>query len=249
MERYAVFLDIDNTIMEDPIIPERNIRAIQKARERGHLFFLNTGRGYPLIPKHLFEKIQFDGFVAGLGTYVKVGEESLTRVELPREIHRRAAEMMLANGNTGRLQGPEHLFTVGYEENGSTPLYDLADFDAHPEFIGSKVTVDGRLPEAYMEELGQWFRMYIHRSYMEGAPYGCDKATGMLQVLEYLNIPRERCIAIGDSVNDEDMLRWAGTAVVMGDGDPEMMKLAHLVTCSCLEGGVGEAVEKLLLKN
>ena len=76
-----------------------------------------------------------------------------------------------------------------------------------------------------------------------------DRAMNRIElVLDAVGIPRERAVAVGDSANDEDMLRYAGIPVVMGDGDTEMQKVAKYVTCPCLEGGVGDIVEDLMLK-
>jgi len=112
----------------------------------------------------------------------------------------------------------------------------------------SKITIDGRPRESVMEELRTHFHMYEFHHYVEGVSYGNDKATGMQLVLDAVGIPRERAVAVGDSANDEAMLRYAGIPVVMGDGDPKMQKIAKYVTCPCLEGGVGDIVEELVLK-
>ena len=42
-EKYAVFLDIDGTLYSSGI-PEENRIAIKKARENGHMIFINSGR-------------------------------------------------------------------------------------------------------------------------------------------------------------------------------------------------------------
>ena len=45
-EKFAVFLDIDNTLMSEGIIPEKNIQAIKKVRENGSFVFINTARSF-----------------------------------------------------------------------------------------------------------------------------------------------------------------------------------------------------------
>ena len=41
--QYAVFLNLDGTLMIDGKISEINRKAIVKSRENGHLIFINTG--------------------------------------------------------------------------------------------------------------------------------------------------------------------------------------------------------------
>ena len=43
--RFAVFLDIDGTLISDSFrIPQENLDAIAAARAKGHMVFINTGR-------------------------------------------------------------------------------------------------------------------------------------------------------------------------------------------------------------
>ena len=248
MERYAFFLDIDSTLMEDGILPRRNVMAIREAQKRGHLFFVNTGRGFAHVPKVLKEEMGLDGYVCGLGSYVEVQGNVLHHVKIPTEIWMRVGELIFTCGTTGRLHGTDDVLYVGYAAEGGTPIFSMEELRQHSDFVCSKITIDGRPPDSVMEELQTQFQMYEFHHYVEGVPYGNDKATGMQLVLDAVGIPRERAVAIGDSVNDEAMLRYAGIPVVMGDGDPDMQKIAKFVTCPCLEGGVGDAVEELVLK-
>lgn len=248
MEPYAVFLDIDSTLMEDGIIPQRNIRAIREARKRGHKFFINTGRGFAHVPRRLKEEVGFDGYVCGLGSYVEVEGKAIHHVTIPAETWMRVGEIIFEEGTTGRLHGTDDVIYVGYTAENGTPVFSMEELEQHREFLCSKITIDGRPSEKAMEELRGYFRMYEFHHYVEGVTYGNDKATGMQLVLDAVGIPRERAVAVGDSANDEDMLRYAGIPVVMGDGDTEMQKLAKYVTCPCLEGGVGDIVEDLMLK-
>ena len=65
--KFAVFIDIDETLMSNGVVPKRNIDAIARIRELGHKVFLNTGRSYACIPGQILKEIRFDGVVAGIG--------------------------------------------------------------------------------------------------------------------------------------------------------------------------------------
>ena len=247
MERYAVFLDIDGTLYDHGFLPERNVTAIRRAQALGHLFFLNTGRALAHVPAAVRQKIPFDGFVCGLGTYVRLGDEVLLNRAVPPEICRRAAEMMLQIHGTGRLQGDTMVFHVGRPGEDGIWLRSAEELDRYPDFRCNKITFDGRPPEWCMRELEKYFKIYSFPDYTETAVMGYDKAGGMRLVLERLGIPREKSVAIGDSANDEEMLRYAGVSVAMGDGEEQIRKLCGFVTGPCREGGVGEFVERFFL--
>jgi hydroxymethylpyrimidine pyrophosphatase-like HAD family hydrolase len=53
---------------------------------------------------------------------------------------------------------------------------------------------------------------------------------------------------MGDSDNDTLMLEAAGIAVVMGNGHPDVKKIADFISIDCADGGVGYAIEKLILE-
>ncbi len=58
---------------------------------------------------------------------------------------------------------------------------------------------------------------------------------------------REEVMAIGDNLNDLEMLEFAGVAVVMGNSVPEMKRSGWLLTGTNDEAGVATAIEKYAL--
>lgn len=76
---------------------------------------------------------------------------------------------------------------------------------------------------------------------------GVHKAHGMELLLQYLHMNREDTIALGDSMNDYEMLQFAGTGVAMGNAQEELKQVADLVTSDIHEDGLYRAFEKLQL--
>ncbi|GHV03371.1 haloacid dehalogenase [Spirochaetia bacterium] len=84
--------------------------------------------------------------------------------------------------------------------------------------------------------------------FLEILPAETDKGTALEKVAGLLGINRESVLAIGDSMNDEAMLRWAGMAVAMANGDERIKSIASLVTeKSNDDDGVAEVIEKYIL--
>lgn len=64
------------------------------------------------------------------------------------------------------------------------------------------------------------------------------KAVGVAAVVEALDATAADVVAVGDGLNDLEMLEYAGTAVAVAGGDPRVLAAADHVTAPPAEGGV-----------
>lgn len=85
-------------------------------------------------------------------------------------------------------------------------------------------------------------------SCVEVRPLRANKGYALRLAAEHLGIPRESVMAIGDYLNDLDMIEYAGWGVAMGDSPPELKERADAVTGTFSEHGVAQAVERWILK-
>lgn len=76
---------------------------------------------------------------------------------------------------------------------------------------------------------------------------GATKGPALADIARHLGVARHEVFAIGDNHNDVDMLRWAGTAVVMGNAEPEVLALGLPVTAPNSEAGVAQALRRYVL--
>lgn len=75
---------------------------------------------------------------------------------------------------------------------------------------------------------------------------GVDKWTMALECAERLGLGGDRIVALGDGLNDLDLLRNAGLGIAMGNADPRIAAVARERTLGHDEDGVAHAVERLL---
>ena len=83
--------------------------------------------------------------------------------------------------------------------------------------------------------------------YTEITNKNVNKWTALEVLLKKLEIEREKLIAIGDNVNDKEMIENAGLGIVTGNASPEMKKIANKIVSSNNENGVAEAIIKYAL--
>jgi Cof subfamily protein (haloacid dehalogenase superfamily) len=74
----------------------------------------------------------------------------------------------------------------------------------------------------------------------------CSKARSVIRLAQYLNIPLTEVMAIGDNINDLEMLQQVGWGVAMGQASDLVKEVAHAVTASNAEDGVAQAIERYL---
>jgi Cof subfamily protein (haloacid dehalogenase superfamily) len=87
-------------------------------------------------------------------------------------------------------------------------------------------------------------------SILDLLPPGCSKGAALDSLARIRGLEREQIMAIGDNLNDLEMLEYAGHAVVMANASEEIRSLARSrgweLTASNDDDGVAVAVEEVL---
>jgi hydroxymethylpyrimidine pyrophosphatase-like HAD family hydrolase len=79
-----------------------------------------------------------------------------------------------------------------------------------------------------------------YTAWLDLAPDGVSKASGLQTVADRLGVAQQDVLAIGDGRNDCEMLAWAGRGVAMGQAPPEVKSVADGVTGSLDEDGAAD---------
>lgn len=135
----------------------------------------------------------------------------------------------------GELTGEQITATV--EEMVSEPVARVVirDPDASPEdFIelGRSVGLEGI---SYHVGWTAWLDL---------APIGVSKASGLSHVVDQLGIEPSDVLAIGDGRNDLEMLSWAGRGVAMGQATDDVKEVADALTLSVEEDGAAVEIDR-----
>ncbi len=249
--KYLIFLDIDGTVLSDGKIHPRTVRGIREAQKRGHMVFINTGRSMSIIPQIVLDEVRPDGIVGGLGAYIRVGSEVFLSETVSKELIKLSMDVAQMLDNTVILEGENA--SVSFLEatylGTDHEVKSVEDiFERFPDINIEKMTYRRPLTEEGTKMLEPYFAVFNHPTYSEIGLKGYSKAAGMELLRERLGIDKDHVIAMGDSDNDTLMLKAAGIAVVMGNGHPDVKKIADFISIDCADGGVGYAIEKLILE-
>ena len=158
---------------------------------------------------------------AGVDWYYTFDEEPTKWMEF---------DVKIVKGQIKRLKGAEIHSTNFYK------LLILGDEDQLDAF-------EPLIPETWKEEF------YVVRSQkylIEILKKGVNKAYGLERLANHLNILPSEIAAVGDAANDIEMLRFAGTAVAMGNASETVKSIADMITDTNENNGVIKAIEKLI---
>src|SRR5438876_758942 len=89
--------------------------------------------------------------------------------------------------------------------------------------------------------------VFSEDTFLEILPQGSSKGAALEFVAQHLGIPLSEIIAVGDNLNDLEMIRTAGLGVAMGNAPPELRAQAGYVTSTNDEGGLAEVIERFIL--
>ena len=83
--------------------------------------------------------------------------------------------------------------------------------------------------------------------YLDIEPNNIRKYNSLKRLCDYLKISRNEVMAIGDNINDIDMIENAAVGVAIGESNEEVIKKASYVTKkSAKDGGFAEAINKFI---
>ena len=90
--------------------------------------------------------------------------------------------------------------------------------------------------------------VFSEETYLEILPEGSSKGTALAEMTRALGIPLEAVIAVGDNLNDLEMIRLAGLGVAMGNAPEELRAQAGYVTVTNDEEGLAEVIHRFILE-
>jgi len=259
-----IALDMDDTLLnDDRQISSRNCEAIRKAAEQGVLVTIATGRMY-CSARPYAEMLGIDAplvvYNGGLVKSWKSGE-TLFHQPVPVEL----AQEVLGFFREQNWYVQTYVDDVLYVETLSEKAQAYADYagvTAVP--VGERLfTCDqaptkilGMADSDFVQEMGAAVakkfgsRLCTASSkavFLEMVHPAVNKARALSFVAEQYGIAQEEIMAIGDSGNDIEMLRYAGLGVAMGNARPAAKAAAQVVTADNNGDGVALAIEKYVL--
>ena len=251
-----VALDIDGTLLDHSgVMPDHIREAVARVLAGRTRVVLSTGRGWDAT-KPVFDTLTLPPgpVVCSNGAVlVHYPPFELSRVAtfdpgpVIRRVHELAPNARIAVEVIGSGFRLNKLFPEG-DLTGEMRIETIDELCAQP---ASRIIVrDPDVPQSEFVDLAE--RLGMHgvsyaigwSSWLDIAPEGINKASGLAQVCRHLGINRRDVLAIGDGFNDIEMLEWAGRGVAVGDAADGVKQYADHVTDTFAEGGTSNELNR-----
>ena len=249
-------LDIDGTLVDhDGYLPHEIHAAVHRILDAGARVVLATGRAWAGT------KIVFDALDLPPGPAVASNGAVVVQyppMEIICEVTFEPADVIdrITEMAPRALIGIEEP-GVGYRVTGEFPEGDLSGRvtvvprEELRELPATRVIVrdpNSTEPDFMVlaRQLGLHGVNYFigHSAWLDIAPEGVHKATGLARVCADLGIDRDDVLAMGDGRNDIEMLQWAGRGVAIGDAPAEVRVVADHVTGRFADGGTVRELDR-----
>ncbi|HVC20969.1 MAG TPA: Cof-type HAD-IIB family hydrolase [Vicinamibacterales bacterium] len=266
-----IAIDIDGTLLDSQgRLPDRNREAIAAARDRGIAVALVTGRSFHFARPVAAQLADGLALIVNNGALIKSGAgETLARRLLRRDVARAllAVTLDFRDGTALIFDRPDGRPVVydrmdwtqanrrGYYEKNRAFLARVDDLgDALTEDpiqvmfnggIARMRTLAERLAEpAGAREYAVALTEYPHRDFslVDVVDRECSKGTALAAWASRLGVPAAEVMAVGDNLNDREMLAFAGVPVVMGNASPALKASGWHVAPSNDEAGLASAI-------
>jgi hydroxymethylpyrimidine pyrophosphatase-like HAD family hydrolase len=248
--RALVALDIDGTLVDgESRIPAGTVEALDLVRAAGHEVVLASGRSLTgLLPIATRLGLTHGWAVCSNGAltvrldrlapsgYVGVETRTFDAAPVLRRFLDLAPAVRIAVEEVGWGWRTSGTFEPG-ELNGQQKTVLLTDLMAEP---ATRVALAAPGIRRYTDALRACGVTVAPQSpdWLDVTAPGVNKAAALDTVRAHLGIPADRTVAVGDGVNDLDMLAWAGRSVAMGQAPAIVRTAADQITESIDQAGV-----------
>ena len=270
MNKYdIVFVDIDDTLnpSNEPV-SEYTKQVMTKLKENGIKVVVNTGRSTTYAINKSKEANLSEYVISSNGSEVYNYEkkEIVFSKPIPKEQIKKIYDYVVSTKMTIILNSIEERYinTKEYKYNTEPATYfedidELLDNTQINQIIILSSNFDRMLvlPHMFKEKYPNLKVVHSSVSLVEetripGKEYYHDivientaKSSGIVELLDYLNIDSERAIAIGNGYDDICMADVVGTSVAVENANPILKEVATYITDTAENDGVAKILEKL----
>ncbi len=270
-------IDIDGTLLDSRgQVPSANLEAIDTAVARGVRIAIATGRSFHFALQALGQLPDSITIIVHNGAIARsrAGETFLRRL-LPLATARRVLEATVAwrgeatavfdrplagqlvydlmdwtHPNRQRFKERNHQIIQAVERLEDAMVEDPVQIAFNGGVDQMRAIAAHLAAHPVAPHLEVLLTEYPRRDFsmVDVCAAGINKGTGLAAVAAMFGVAQDEVMAVGDNHNDLDMLRWAGTGVVMGNAEPELLDAGFHVTATNDESGLARAIERFILE-
>lgn len=275
MSYKLVAIDLDGTLLnKQDLVSEYNQKVLQNLKEKGIMVAIITGRRFISmmdVVKDLNIGLPYicfnGGMIVNYNDHKIIHKEALDltvsknvinemkEINIPVFIYK--AEV--AGPATYYINGGDHPRVKRYieYETKRNQIAQIKDIDTDLDFspiciksFGYSSTIEKveYLKDKYNTKDLTWLQtigVNKETHYLELYPSKANKVNGLKWLSEKYKVKKDDIIAIGDNLNDLEMLEWAGLGIAMGNAHETTKSVADVVAGDSDDDGVGKILSDI----
>jgi hypothetical protein len=258
--------DVDGTLVtQDELLTDRAVDAVHRLDDAGILFAVTSGRpprGMSMLLEPLALTTPISAFNGGM--IVDDQMQTIEQRAVPPEVVGPVIELMASYGlDVWVYEGADWLV-----QNGKGPHVDreawtvkfppkvVTSYEGVTEQVSKITGVSDDRAKIDQATAAARAKFGDRASAAQSQPYYLDVTNpdaNKGNVVKFLasryKLSREEIATIGDMPNDVLMFAHSGTAIAMGNADPEVQRAARHVTTSNEDEGFANAVDLFILRS
>lgn len=273
MDKKYVFIDVDGTLLPfgNTKVSKNNLRAIALARLNGHKVYICTGRQRHGV--NCIDPAAVDGMIYSSGALIYENDKCVCSVPMYMddvdEIVNQALALdlgLMASGNNTFILGARREAMLNGAANDKMASKEMikrmqkeldngTDYH-HEDIFKINLSVDkDKMNDkviAFIDQLTQKFTVvnasvkFRDDYFYEITDKYMNKFEGIKWICRYHGCHIKNTIALGDSMNDYEMIRDCGCGIAMSNGDKEIKNVAKWITLDSKDDGLAYALNKEL---
>ena len=247
-----IALDLDDTLLnDDRQITDLTVRALQECAQKGIYVVLCSGRAENAILPFV-RRLQIAGLetgryliaINGCSVFDLHRRQNIFCRKVEPEVLLRANQLAEAAGLFSEVYTPD---TIYYRKETKWTRLDVdlcglkgqevLDYENFLQQGFTKMLIPGqpeellKLQTILRQEFKERAVIFTSKPYfLEFLPPGCGKGEAVSWLANELNIPMQKTMGFGDSMNDESLIRMTGHGVAMCNGLDAIKSIAPYVT-------------------
>lgn len=258
------FVDIDGTVLDFSKNMDKpsdiTVLAFKKFREKGNILICATSRSR--LPISVLKE-WFDGFILNNGQYIEIQGKillennfSTEQVKFLYDLFKKHGAGSAYSGINGSWMAPEnkelaikHSVHYGLD---ITKIDQIIKPFVLENIECSAITATFDDPDKMKKLENDLPQEWENHAYYDPNDLridihlpGITKGSSCMKVVEYFNLNRDDSYAIGDGMNDKEMLELVGYGIAMGNADEHLKTIANVVTDDLFNDGLAKAFNQL----
>lgn len=258
------FIDYDNTIFSHQTwqIPESALCALEQLKKEGYKVVIASGRLFRsnALPVEIQGRFVPDCLVSANGAVIEIEGELVKEKYFDQDLQKRILDYVVEKN---------YCLMYGADEDWCTSSIERFMEVASPKQQQMLPKSGDAFRALYQKEIPSFFLADTKEAiddvqehfpetkllYMGDNLGGADlipkengKVMGAARILEHYHADWKDIVAIGDSMNDIELIQTAGYGIAMGNAMPEVQKAADYVAKDIDEAGLADAIAMAKMK-